>query len=434
MRAQVRRYVKWGAIVALMLVAFGLTLLFSESAPPTRIVFASGQADSSYERGSVDLADLVEAEDGPKVSTRETAGSVANLKLLSTGEVDAALIQTGVATELASKVDITHLRGVARLYSEPLWVFYRGDDELVRLGQLEGGRRKKIFIGFDGSGTQLVSTELLRANGIGQHNADLILLDTKTMLEQMDRGDLDVVFIISAPDSKAVNRLFRMTGVRAMSFANQRAYSQRFPYLAQVELAQGTLSFKDNVPPRDLKLLAPSAMLVVRDDTHPRVVEKLTKATVTRFSRSNLIDDAGVFPTAIGLELPQHPAAQRYMTSGESWASRNLPFWLLNLLSNLKLLLIPLLAVLVPALRIAPIVLGLRITRAIRRKYRALQTIENGILAGKDIPARLAELDALLADVVVLSCNLAARHYHVVYDFRLHADLVRREAEQRKAA
>jgi uncharacterized protein len=427
-----KRYVKWGAIAALTLVAFGLTLLLSESAPPTKIVFASGQSDSSYERGSLDVAALVEADDGPKVKTRETAGSVENLKLLSAGEVDAALIQTGVATELATKVDITSLRGVARLYSEPLWVFYRGD-ELVQLNQLGpvDGKRKRIFIGFDGSGTQLVSTELLRANGIDASNADLILLDTKTMLEQMERAELDVVFMISAPDSKAVNRLFRMQGVRAMSFTNQRAYSQRFPYLASVELAQGTLSFKDNVPPRDLKLVAPSAMLVVRDDTHPRVVEKLTKATVTRFSRSNLIDDAGVFPTAIGLELPQHAAAQRYMTSGESWANRNLPFWLLNLLTNLKLLLIPLLAVLVPALRIAPIVLGMRVTRAIRRNYRALRTIEEGILAGKDIDARLAELDALLADVVVRSRNLAARHYHVVYDFRLHADLVRREAEQR---
>ena len=50
------------------------------------------------------------------------------------------------------------------------------------------------------------------------------------------------------------------------------------------------------------------------------------------------------------------------------------------------------------------------------------------------IDARLADLHALLADVGELSRNLAARHYHVVYDFRLHADLVRRESVERRRA
>ncbi len=219
-----------------------------------------------------------------------------------------------------------------------------------------------------------------------------------------------------------------------MSFPNHKAYARRFPYLTAVELDQGTISFEDNLPAQPLHLLAPSAMLVVREDTHARVVEKLTKAAVRRFSSSNLIDSAGEFPSAVGLEIPQDRAAEHYMTTGETWGSRNLPFWLLSLLSTLKLALIPLLAVLVPALRIMPFVLGWRQMRRVRRKYAALRTIEDKLSKATDrvvLVASLAEIEDLVAQVKQLARTLAPRYHHAIYDFRLHAGLVRQEAIDR---
>lgn len=424
-----------GVLIALV---FLLTMALTESPPPNRITIAGGQVDSSYDRASRDLAALVEAHHGPKVAVINTAGSVENLRRIAAGEVDAALLQTGVITELASKIDSSELRAVARLYSEPLWVFYRGEREITQLTQFkpEGGKKKRIYIGFEGSGTQLVSTELLRANGVTSANADLVLLDMKVMFEQLGTGQLDAAFIITAPDSKAVGTLLRIPGVRPMSFSNHKAYARRFPYLTAVELDQGTISFEDNLPAQPLHLLAPSAMLIVREDTHARVVEKLTKAAVRRFSASNLIDSAGEFPSAVGLEIPQDRAAEHYMTTGETWGSRNLPFWLLSLLNTLKLALIPLLAVLVPALRIMPIVLGWRTMRRVRRKYAALRAIEDKILKASDravLTAALAEIEDLITQVTELARRLPARYHHAIYDFRLHAGLVRQDGVERLA-
>ncbi len=438
MRVSRGTLIKSAVIGALLVVVFLLTMTLTESTPPSRITLAGGQIDSSYDRASRDLAALVAAHHGPEVEILNTAGSVENLRRITAGEVDAALLQTGIATELAPTIDSSELRAVARLYTEPLWVFYRGERELTQLTQFkpEDGKRKRIYIGFEGSGTQLVSTELLRANGVDARNADLVLLETKEMFEQLASGQLDAAFIITAPDSKAVGTLLRIPGVRPMSFPNHRAYTQRFPYLVSVELDQGTISFEDNLPAQPLHLLAPSAMLIVRDDTHPRVVEKLTKAAVKRFSRSNLIDSAGAFPSAVGLELPQHRAAEHYMTTGETWGSRNLPFWLLSLLNTLKLALIPLLAVLVPALRITPIVLGWRTMRQVRRKYAALRTIEHGMLQTTDravLEGKLAEIDTLVAEVTELARKLNPRYQHAIYDFRLHAGLVRQDGLDRLA-
>lgn len=427
--------IQGAVIAALTLVVFLLMLTLTESTPPSRIVFAGGQTESSYDRASRDLAEYVESHHGPNIEVRNTAGSVENLKRIAAGEVDAALLQTGVVTELASKIDSSDLRAVARIYSEPLWVFYRGDREITQLTQLgpENGKRKRIYIGFEGSGTQLVSTELLRANGV---DADLVVLETNAMFDQLASGQLDAAFIITAPDSKAVGKLFRIPGVRPMSFANHRSYARRYPYLTAVELDQGTISLAENLPAQPLKLIAPSAVLIVREDTHPRVVEKLTKAAVKRFSGSNLIDSAGEFPSAVGLELPQHRAAEHYMTTGETWGSRNLPFWLLSLLNTLKLALIPLLAVLVPALRIMPIVLGWRTMRRVRKKYAELRAIEDKILKATErgvLEAAIAEIDGLVAQVKELARKLAPRYHHAIYDFRLHAGLVRDDGLTRLA-
>lgn len=425
---------KWIAIGVLTVSAFALTLMLTDRAPPDRIVLACGQVDSSYERAAKDLEKLVAADHGPKIEVRNTGGSVENLKLLAAGKVDAALLQAGVPSELASTVDTSQLRSIARVYSEPLWVFYLGDRELAMLNQFAG---KRIYIGFEGSGTQLVSRELLAANGVDGTNAQLVTLETKAMLEAVAREELDAVFIISAPDSHAIDALFHAKNFRAMSFPNHRAYAHRVGYLAPVEFQQGTLSFKDNLPPQNLQLLAPSATLVVREETHPRVVERLTKAAVARFSRGNLIDAPGEFPSSLGLELPQHPAATRYLANGESWASRNLPFWFLRLFASLKLALIPLLGVLVPALRILPWLLGVRTMRAVRRKYVALRAIEDRIGAATTrelVEAQLVELDRLLAEIATIAKKLAARCHNVVYDFRLHAKLVREEGAARLAA
>ena len=436
MRVSRRGLIKGAVIGALIGVVFLLLLTLTESTPPSRITIAGGQIDSSYDRATRDIATSVERR-GPKVTILHTAGSVENLKRIAAGEVDAALLQTGIITELAAKIDSSSLRAIATLYSEPLWVFYRGD-EMTQLTQLRpvDGKKKRIYIGFEGSGTQLVSTELLRANGVTAANAELLLLDTAVMFEQLAAGQLDAAFIITAPDSKAVAKLMRIPGVRPMSFANHRAYARRFPYLRSVELDQGTISFEENLPAQRLHLVAPSAMLIVRDDTHPRVVERLTKAAVRQFSSSNLIDSAGEFPSALDLEVPQHRAAEHYMTTGETWGSRNLPFWLMSLLNTLKLALIPLLAVLVPALRIMPIILGWRAMRRVRRKYAELRAIEERLLKATNratIESILVELEALVAQVTEMSRKLNARYQHAIYDFRLHAGLVRQDGLDRLA-
>jgi TRAP transporter TAXI family solute receptor len=433
-----RRTLQWTLIIALTAIAFWITLALSEPAPPSRFTLAGGLASSSYDRVVRDLAVRVEVDDGPAVEIRNSSGSVDNLRALADGTADAALVQSGVVSAVAGTIETGSLRAIARLYSEPLWVIYRGERELTLLNQLRptGTTRQRIYIGPDGSGTQIIARELLRANGVDARNAELVPGDSKTLLDLFARGEIDVAFIVAAPDSETLGKLFRLPGARAMNFSNHRAYARRLPYLAAIEVSQGVLSLEENLPAQPLLLLAPSATLVAREDLHPRVVEKLTKAVVARFSGGNLIDLAGEYPSSHGLEVPQHPAAQHYLAEGESWATRNLPFWLLRLLASLKLALIPILTVLIPAIKIVPRLLGMSVARAIQAHYAKLQKIEDRIRRAKtvaEVEAGLADNERLRDEVAALSHDLPTRYQNTVYDFRLHANLVRQEGIERLA-
>ncbi|MEJ7602349.1 MAG: TAXI family TRAP transporter solute-binding subunit [Kofleriaceae bacterium] len=157
-----RRIVFWGVVGTLMLAAVGLTLLWSAPPPPSRIVLATGARGDAYFFYGGKLAERMQKLDGPKADVLETRGSVENLKALAAGKVDVAFVQGGVPSALRGSVELEGLRSIARVYSEPLWVFHRADLELALLGDLRTGNRR-IGVGADGSGTQVIALELLAA-------------------------------------------------------------------------------------------------------------------------------------------------------------------------------------------------------------------------------------------------------------------------------
>ena len=153
------RIVLWSIITVLMLVMGWVTFAYTEPPPPKRVTLATGTAGGAYLRFGEDLAKLVKGAPGPSVTVRKTEGSAENLRLLARGEVEVAFVQSGTVTALAGTVDTSHLRAIARVYSEPLWVFYYGDAEISMLRDLAarpGTPVRRIAVGPDGSGTSLI--------------------------------------------------------------------------------------------------------------------------------------------------------------------------------------------------------------------------------------------------------------------------------------
>jgi TRAP transporter TAXI family solute receptor len=432
------RLVLFGLVGVLMLAASWITFAYTEPPPPKKVTLATGLAGGAYVGFGEDLAKAIHAAKGPRVIVAKTQGSVENVRRLVAGDADVAFVQSGTVSALAGQVDTSNLRAIARVYSEPLWVFYRSETEVGLLRDLRpaAGGPLRVSVGAEGSGTNVIATQLLADNGVGEPEASLERRATPDAIAAFGRGELDVLFLIASPSADSIQELLHMKGVRLLSFANHRAYARRFPFLTAIEIDRGLLSLADDIPDRPIVLLAPSATLVTREDVHPRIVELFTKAAVARFSAGNLLDAPGAFPSADGLELPQHAAARRFMADGESWLSRHLPFWLLRLLARFKLILIPVITVLVPSLRFLPLLLRFRIGRLLKRKYDALGVVEDGMFRARtvaELEVQLDAIDQLRDEVAEMTQDLPGRYQGVIFDFRLHANMVRQECLERLA-
>jgi TRAP transporter TAXI family solute receptor len=424
-----RRNWLWATALAIAALVLGLSLWLVGPVPPKRILLATGQANGSYDhfgnRYQCKLRRL-----GLKVDLVRTNGSVDNLQRLLRGEVDAGFIQAGAE----HFVDDPHhlLRGMAAIYIEPLWVFCRGTPSPSSLSDLQG---RSISIGPVRSGTEAVAARLLEAHGVNADNSRLVNLSAEEVERQLGAGKLDAAMLVASCENSSVQRLLRRKDLTLMDFAHQcPAHARLFSYLRPVQIYEGLFDLKDDIPGRDLTLMAPAAILACRSDLHPRVVEQLLKTARSIHSRGDLVSDPGRFPTLNGVTLPLHDTAETYMTSGESFVSRLLPYWAVRWLWRLQILVLPLLAVWYPFFKVVPAIYHYRVNRLLRQHYAALREVERNIAqatTAAELERRLDLLQEVRTAMESFSRKVPAHLQGEVYQWRLHVSLVHSEALDR---
>lgn len=404
-------------------IGFAVAYQFVQPAPPTKIVITTGGESGAYYQFAQRYAAIL-ARSGVRLEIRTSAGSLENLAHLRNDEAQIGFVQGGV---LAPKEDLdaeddSGLLSLGSVFYEPVWVFYRGEKRLERLTELRG---KRIAIGQEGSGIRQLAKTLLDANEIPV-NGDLLPLSGLLAAEELQQGRIDAAFIIAAESAPVVQVLLRSPGVKVMSFAQANAYQRRFPYLTRLTLPQGVADLVRDFPPEDIKVLAPTANLIIRDDLHPALQTLLLQAASEVHGKSGFFQSAGEFPAYMDQMLPLSPEAARYLRSGPPFLQRYLPFWLAVLIDRLIVLLLPIVALLIPLLRIAPALYTWRVRSKVFRSYGELKFLEDDLKHHYD-PARLAEyrsrLDALDEEASQLHVPLGFTD--LVYTLREHVNLVR---------
>jgi TRAP transporter TAXI family solute receptor len=422
----------WVTIIGLALAVLILTyLLFVEAPPPKRIVMASGGKTGAYYRYAQRYAEALQKE-GLTLEVRETEGSVENLRLLEDDHsgVAVAICQSGIATA----DDQGKLVALGSLYREPLWVFYRGDKPLGRLGELSG---KRIGIGKPGSGTYAIAIELLRANGLvdpGSEESTRVTLvkDSVTAVAAaLQKGELDAGFFVAGFDADYIKKLMNDDRLRLLSFSQHEAYHREFRFLSEVTVPAGLANLGENLPRQDISLVAPTAMLVVRKDMHPALISVLLTAATHIHGKGDELSNPGEFPSASYTDLPISEHAEHYYKSGPPVLQRVLPFWLALLLDRMKIMLIPLIMLLMPLFRAAPPLVRWRTRRKIYLWYAALRDIDQKLatgLSGPQFDEELARLRAIEQQVAFVEVPLS---YMVeFYHLRLHLTMVRERLER----
>ncbi len=410
--------------LALLLLAYWLL----DPAPPKQVTLATGQERSDYAEFGARYAKAL-ARDGIRVVQRGTHGAAENMALLRDpgSGVDIAFVQGGGEESGNADARDEDLVSLGSLFYEPVWLFYREDaaqrllktPTLSSLAQLPGWR---VSVGTPGSGVPQLMQRLFEANALDPKTLTLLPREqTPAVVELLD-GSLDALVFASAPESLMVQMLLRTPGVKLFDFAQSEAYARRFAFLSPVVLPRGIVDLAADRPGADVHLVAPTAMLVARKDTHPALVQLFVQAAHQVHGGAGWFQRKGDFPNTRNTELPLADEAERFFKDGPPLLQRYLPFWLANLVDRMWVVLISIVAVLIPLSRVVPPLYEFRIRSRIFRWYGQLRTVE-GAIGERPLADLLGELDGIEQRVGQISVPLS--YADELYALRSHIGLVR---------
>ena len=125
-----------------------------------------------YQVFGEDYAALQAQNGGRKLEVRETAGSAASLRLLSSGYLQMAVVQADMAQDAYNQTGAfaeseveNNFSTVAVLYQEECHIVVRADSGINTVEELQG---KTVSIGEEESGTEQNAKQILAAYGLDE--------------------------------------------------------------------------------------------------------------------------------------------------------------------------------------------------------------------------------------------------------------------------
>jgi TRAP-type uncharacterized transport system substrate-binding protein len=425
----------FGPAVSLSVVAFFCLILFFavfwffHSAPPKTIIITSGDDGTRFRRSAERYAKILERS-GVTLKILKSAGSLENLKRLEDPafQVDVGFVQAGVAKGHNTE----NLVSLGSMFYEPLFIFYRSTKPFDALSQLSG---KRLAIGEDGTGTQVLALELLARNGIKQGDSltRLLKLDDDEAAAALLAGKIDAAFMMSdSASSRLVFDLLKKPGIRLFDFTQADAYTRRISYLNKTVLPKGILDFGKRIPDQDVNLISPTVELIARADLHPALSDLLLDAATEMHSRPGLTNKRGEFPALRENEYRISPDASRYYKSGKSFLYRYMPFRLASLLNRVVVVFVPTLLIMIPGMRSIPKVYRWQMRLRIIRWYRALMVLEKSMAAGPLKPDQGEEIRRQLEHIehAVNKMKVPASFADQFYGLRVNIEFVRQKLTQ----
>ena len=309
---------KWtAALLAGILLAALLLSGCSQAKTVKRLRFGAAGEGGVYREFGERFAALKNETDNGTVELKTTAGSAANLRLLTGEYLQLAIAQADLAQDAYDQTGIfadeEESRGfgaVAALYTETCQVVVRADSEIRTVEDLQG---KTVSIGAEESGSEQNAMQILSAYGLNDKLVSMVNLNYEDAEAQLKAGKIDAVFITAGAPSPVLAELAGECGIRLLNVdgaAAQRLTSTYSAY-SMVTLPVGTYSGQTE----DVQTVGVKAVLLASDELPAKQVQKLTELLFS--SREGLEEQLGIPLDAEqdaveGVGIPFHAGAAAY--------------------------------------------------------------------------------------------------------------------------
>ena len=410
----------------LVVLLIGFLIWFLVPTPPKTMVISTGAENGLYYRFGQQLSKELSKE---KITLEvlSSAGSTENLQRLGqknnplSKTVELSLLQGGLG-EVSGHPQISAL---ASVFDEQVWIFYRKaafKESLTKITQLKS---KTLSIGVQGSGTRDLGLQLLKLNQLDV-DADKPALQLKEYtaaqsLQAMQAGELDAVMLVSAPQAPILLEYLRNPQLAIMDFEQADAYSIRLPFLKKVVVPRGVINLAEDLPRKDISILATPAALVVHEDIHPALITPLMRAMNASIQQMGLLQKESEYPSEYGFNWPHNEDAKHYLKTGPSFLHRHLPFWSVVWVDRTIRIILPLLVILIPLINYLPMLILMSVEAKTSAVYKKLRTLELAVAANPQKPWQ-EELNNLQKQALAMK---VPRKYAVkVYELRMYLQMV----------
>lgn len=243
---------------------------------------------------------------------RQTAGSVENLQLLASGQVDVVFATADVTDNALGNPSPPGRapRALGRIYDDALQVVVPAESSATRLADLRGHR---VSIGASDSGVIVAAKRLLEVAGVDeQHDLRATMLGLDASVAAMKAGQIDAFFWSGGLPTGGLTALAEVRPIRLLDLGPVvTALHQRYPvYDAGV------------APATTYRIPSPTTIVLVRnfllvasempDDMADEMVAAIF-AERDRLVRANPAARAIDPRAAISTQpIPLHPGAERY--------------------------------------------------------------------------------------------------------------------------
>lgn len=282
--------------------------------------FGAAATGGVYHKFSTEFSTVLE-NSGVGISAKETAGSAANIRLLSQGYIDLGLAQSDLISEMyfgeayGLEQNYRGYSAVAELYPEYVQIVTRKDSDIDSIDDLDG---RSISIGQEESGTERDALQILSAYGLDSDNVTEHNYDYEDGMDRLLNGDIDLLFVTAGAPSEILSD--NASGIRFISLdeTHRRRIQSTFDGFESAVIPAGTYTGQDY----DIETIRVNAVLLAADSLPTDTVYNITSALFENREALGASVDLTLRDkdTALaGISIPVHPgAAAWYMDNGVS--------------------------------------------------------------------------------------------------------------------
>lgn len=304
-------------IFAILLSLIFIVSLCSCSSDDDKIRFGAAGIGGIYNETVTSIRELADESGKLKIEQKTTAGSAANVRLLSQGYLDAAIAQSDIVSDAYNGENNFEKSGayngysaLASLYTEACHIVVRKDSDINSVDDLLG---KTVNIGEKESGSELNAKQILASYGLNSKMVKEVNLDYAEAAKKLENKEIDCLFITVGMNATIVDELAKQCDIKLLEIDNATSNKLKSAYsYIDCKIPKNTYNDQNT----DINTIGIKSVILVSDKLSNDKVKELAKLIFNNAKEIQLTVSADIDITeenaVKGINIPFHKGAIEY--------------------------------------------------------------------------------------------------------------------------